>query len=516
MPPHPKPPATSQALVWFKRDLRQDDHAPLRAAQHFEAAQGLFIIEPEWLGSPEFSSAHLQFALASLTPLRESLAERGLPLLVRVGEATEVLAALRAETGFTHLLSHEETGPMWTYTRDKAVAAWCAAHGVVWKEWTQTGVVRRLRSRQGWAQRWQARMDAPRVQAQGGFAGVAGVELHDIPNLRALGLQADTKVVQAGNEASAWSELDGFLEGRGRDYRRAMSSPLTAPDACSRLSPHLAFGTISMRAVHQATEQAISQTHDRELAKALRSFSGRLRWHCHFMQKLEDQPSIEFENFARVCDGLRENDFDATRYDAWCAGQTGYPMVDACMRSLTATGWLNFRMRAMLVSVAAYPLWLHWRPVGEWLATQFLDYEPGIHWSQMQMQSGTTGINITRVYNPIKQAQDHDPQGIFVRRWLPHMRSVPDPWLFEPWKMPAHLQPARASTANPLIEKPVVDLTLAIRESKNKLHARRQSPEVRMGNQAVIDKHASRKTVEQPTKSKAAKTVSKQQLGFNF
>jgi deoxyribodipyrimidine photo-lyase len=494
MHPYAKPSATSQALVWFKRDLRQDDHAPLGAAQHFEAALGLFIIEHEWLGSPEFSSAHLQFALESLTPLRESLAERGLPLLVRVGEATEVLAAVRAETGFTHLLSHEETGPMWTYTRDKAVAAWCTAHGVVWKEWTQTGVVRRLRSRHGWAQRWQGRMDAPRVRAQGGFAGVRGVELQEIPSLRAMGLQAEAKVVQAGAEAQAWSELDGFLEGRGRDYRRAMSSPLTAPDACSRLSPHLAFGTISMRAVHQATEQAIAATHDRDLAKALRSFSGRLRWHCHFMQKLEDQPSIEFENFASVCDGLRENDFEATRFDAWCAGQTGYPMVDACMRSLNATGWLNFRMRAMLVSFASYHLWLHWRPTGVYLARQFLDFESGIHWSQMQMQSGTTGINTLRMYSPTKQAQDQDPDGSFIRHWVPELARVPLPYLAEPWKMNDTLERMAGCTIGRDYPKPIVDDKTAVKAAKDRLYGLRKTPEARAQADAVQSRHGSRKS----------------------
>ena len=489
-PPHP----TSCALVWFKRDLRQDDHAPLAAAQQFESALGLFIIEPEWLNSPEFSTSHLQCALDSLTPLRAALAARGLPLLVRVGPATEVLEALRAQTGVTHLLSHEETGPMWTYARDRAVAAWCAASGVRWQESTQTGVVRRLRSRSGWAQRWQARMDAPRIAAQGGFAGAAGVELQDIPSLHALGLQTNTQSVQRGTEASAWVELDGFLDGRGRDYRRAMSSPLTAPDACSRLSPHLAFGTISMRAVHQATEHAIAHTSDRDLAKALRSFSGRLRWHCHFMQKLEDQPSIECANFARVCDGLRENDFDITRFDAWCAGQTGYPMVDACMRSLKATGWLNFRMRAMLVSFASYHLWLHWRPTGIFLARHFLDFEAGIHWSQMQMQSGTTGINTLRIYSPTKQAQDQDPDGTFIRHWVPELARVPLPYLAEPWKMNDTLERMAGCVIGRDYPAPIVDDKTAVKAAKDRLYGLRKTPEARAEADAVQSRHGSRKS----------------------
>ena len=183
-------------------------------------------------------------------------------------------------------------------------------------------------------------------------------------------------------------------------------------------------------------------------------------------------------------------------------------MVDASVTMLRETGWLNFRMRAMLVSVAAYPLWLHWRPVGEWLATQFLDYEPGIHWSQLQMQSGTTGINTTRVYNPIKQAQDHDPHGKFVRRWLPAMRSVPDNWLFEPWLMPA---PQQSS-----LPQPVVDLASATREAKQRLHARRQDAGVKAGKAAVIEKHASRKLPSKPRKAKPTHPPSTPQLGFDF
>jgi deoxyribodipyrimidine photo-lyase len=146
----------------------------------------------------------------------------------------------------------------------------------------------------------------------------------------------------------------------------------------------------------------------------------------------------------------------------------------------------------MLVSVAAYPLWLHWRPVGLWLARQFLDYEPGIHWSQLQMQSGTTGINATRVYNPIKQARDHDPHGHFVRRWLPHMRRVPPQWLFEPWLMPPEVQAQCGLQVGVDIPVPLVDLAEALRTAKARLHGRRAQPEVRADVGEVVRKHGSR------------------------
>jgi deoxyribodipyrimidine photo-lyase len=249
----------------------------------------------------------------------------------------------------------------------------------------------------------------------------------------------------------------------------------------------------------------------------LLAFISRLYWHCHFIQKLESEPEIEWRNMHSGYDGLREEDFNLEYFEALKAARTGWPMVDACVIMLRETGWLNFRMRAMLVSVAAYPLWLHWRPVGEWLATQFLDYEPGIHWSQLQMQSGTTGINTTRVYNPIKQALDHDPQGIFVRRWLPAMQRVSNTWLFEPWKMPTDIQTQTGVIVGQDIALPLVDLASATTESKNRLYGRRQHESVKAGKKAIIDKHASRKRT---TKKKSTPHSNDQQhdpqLGFNF
>lgn len=137
------------------------------------------------------------------------------------------------------------------------------------------------------------------------------------------------------------------------------------------------------------------------------------------MQKMEDEPEIEFRNFVRSFDGLREEHWNEEYFAAWCEGRTGYPLVDACMRALRATGWINFRMRAMLVSFASYHLWLHWLRPAAFLARQFTDYEPGIHYAQFQMQSGTTGINTLRIYSPDKQLADQDPEGEFVRRWVP-------------------------------------------------------------------------------------------------
>jgi len=468
--------ATDTALVWLKRDLRLTDHAPLSAAQGFRRALAVFIFEPAWLASPECDAQHVAFALDCVEDLRR----QGLPVLVRHGKAVAVLEALRAEHGVTHLLSHEETGPGWTWERDKAVAAWCRGQGVRWTEFTQTGVVRRLRSRNGWAGRWQARMDAPQHPTVTGLPCPAGLAVNTLPTVADLKLAPHGKQLQAAGERAGRETLDSFLQHRGSDYRRSLSSPLTAEDGCSRLSPHLAFGTLSMRTVHQATEARIAslygsaQASERAFAHALRGFAGRLRWHCHFMQKLEDEPAIEWRNFARSADGLRPGDdgvpmtvADQERLAAWCEGRTGFPMVDACMRSLRATGWLNFRMRALLVSFAAYHLWLHWRAPGLFLAWQFLDFEAGIHWSQMQMQSGTTGINTLRIYSPTKQLQDHDPQGVFVRRWVPE------------WGTDAY--PA-----------PIVDERVAVQAAKDKMYGLRKTEQARTEASEIQERHGSR------------------------
>ena len=485
---------STRALVWFKRDLRIHDHAPLVAAQVHTDALGLFVLEPEWLQSPECDASHVDFALQCLVELRAALALRGMPLLVRVGSTMPVLAQLHQELQFTHLLSHEETGPGWSYARDKQVAIWCQGQSVTWQEFSQTGVVRRLGSRSGWAGRWQARMDAPLQSLSGRFQAATYLDQADLPTLRNLGLLPHGKSLQTAGERAARSTLKSFLQARGSDYRKSLSSPLTAETGCSRLSPHLAFGTLSLRTVHQATEVAIAQTPQRTMAYALRGFAGRLRWHCHFMQKLESQSDIEFHNFARVCDGLRESEFNNDTFAAWCEGRTGFPMVDACMRSLRATGWLNFRMRAMLVSFASYHLWLHWRETGLFLARQFLDFEPGIHWSQMQMQSGTTGINTLRMYSPTKQAQDQDPQGEFIRRWVPELARVPLPYLAEPWKMDISVQRMAGCLIGHDYPAPLVDEKAALKSAKDRLYGLRQQEAARSEASQVQAKHGSRKS----------------------
>ncbi|MBA4707235.1 FAD-binding domain-containing protein [Aquitalea aquatica] len=486
----------SYGVVWFKRDLRLHDHAALCAA----SAQGpllcLYIIEPQLWQQPDLSSQHYCFLLECLHDLRQSLQQRGMTLLVKVGEACTVLQQLYQASPFRALYAHEETGNHFTYQRDLAVASWCRSHGLPWQEFRQSGVIRRLASRDGWAARWEQLVSAPCLPVPPMQAWPAPLASDTTPSPEQLGIYPfDPPQRQRGGRRRAIAVLQDFLATRSAHYRGGISSPLSAPSACSRLSPYLAMGCLSLREIVQSTRRRLAQlpAENTRQRKGLQAFISRLHWHCHFLQKLESEPAIEWRNLHPGYDGLREEEVDAARLQALMDGRTGWPLVDACVAMLRHTGWLNFRMRAMLVSVAAYPLWLHWRPVGLWLARCFLDYEPGIHWSQLQMQAGTTGINTTRVYNPVKQAMDHDPQGRFVRQWLPAMRRVPDSWLFQPWKMPDDLCRQHGLEGEYALVQPLVELESAARLARQHLHARRNEQAVRAGKQAILHKHGSRK-----------------------
>jgi deoxyribodipyrimidine photo-lyase len=478
-------------IVWFKRDLRMHDHAPLTHAVARGAIIPLYIAEPGLWCEPDASARQWEFVAETLSELRRDLAALGAPLIIRAGDAVKVLESLRAQFGVTRVWSHEETGNGWTFARDKAVAAWARASGVEWREERQTGVIRRLRDRDGWAKKWDAFMAAPMSAAPAHIVGV-DIEPGAIPSARDLGLADDPcPGRQPGGRLAGLAELRSFLGGRGRDYRRGMSSPVTGFTQCSRLSPYLAFGAVSMRETAQATWARLRElkTEKSPDAKALRasliSFSGRLHWHCHFMQKLEDAPRIEFENMHRAYDGMRET-LDEARYAAWVEGRTGFPFVDACMRALIDTGWMNFRMRAMLMSFASYHLWLPWRETGLHLAREFTDYEPGIHWAQTQMQSGTTGINTVRVYNPVKQGYDQDAHGAFVRRWVPELAALPDAFIHEPWKWDG--------AANLDYPPPIVDHVSAAKEAQARIYGARRNREFHAEADAIQEKHGSRKS----------------------
>lgn len=493
--------STSLALhiVWFKRDLRACDHDPLAEAAAHGPVLPLYIVEPGLWQEPDAAGRHWAFIRESLVELRGTLATMGQPLVVRRGAAVAVLEALRQGHAIAALWSHQETGNAWTFARDRAVAGWAQTHGISWHERRQFAVIRGLRDRNGWARQWDRLMRRPALPAPLSLPALPSIDPGPLPAWPDPNLLDDPcPGRQAGGRQTGLATLQSFLETRGRPYRAAMATPLDGESACSRLSPHLAYGTLSLREVYTAAIARKASLADlptaerRDWAGALKAFEARLHWHCHFIQKLESEPAIETRNFHQAYDGLRTT--EPRLLAAWADGRTGWPFVDACMRMVTATGWLNFRMRAMLMAVASYQLFMHWREPGLVLARRFTDYEPGIHWSQCQMQSGTTGINTVRIYNPIKQGRDQDPDGRFIRRWCPELATVPLTHLFTPWTMPDTLQAASGCRIGDDYPPPVVDQAAAAKRAREAIWGARRSSGFGSTADAIQERHGSRRS----------------------
>ena len=504
-------------LVWFKRDLRVDDHRPLAEAAKRGPVLPLYIVEPELWRQPDAAQRHQRFIAESLIDLDRELRVRGQGLVVRVGEVRDVLYSLTDRFDIADLHAHEETGNGWTFERDRAVRAWARERRIEVHEVPQFGVTRALSDRSGWARRWEAFMAEPSAEAPAKLPLVLDTPVIDADRVWAAFDEASPFDAtpcpgrQPGGLVEGRTVLDDFLQRRGVAYRGGISSPNSAETACSRLSAHIAYGTLSLRSIVRAARDRRAEAREageKRWASSLNQFDQRLHWHCHFIQKLEQRPAIEFENVHRGFDGMREDGFDAERFEAWRTGRTGYPLIDACMRWVTETGWLNFRMRALLMSFAGYHLWLHWREPALHLARMFTDYEPGIHFNQCQMQNGTTGINTLRIYNPVKQAQDQDPNGNFVRRWVPELAQLPTPAIFEPWRLTPQEREALGAGDYP---DPIVDHEVAARAARARIGAFRKRAGFRQEADRVQHELGSRRAGLRPQRRPKKRTVDRRQ-----
>ena len=500
------------ALYWLKRDFRLLDNPALTAAlAAHEAVTPLYVLENSTLAAPETSELHVHAITNALRVLRQRIHEAGGAVAVRVGEVVDTLDRMWERERFTHLYSHEEIGVNRTFERDKAVKRWCRAHGVTWTELPQTGVFRGLEDRDRRAKFWKAftlddpipeptnadlqRLRLPAAWRDLFFAPGRELTFDDTPFALSA---AQSQHVQPVSEIDAAATLESFLHTRGIDYRGGISSPVTALTAGSRLSVHLAWGTLTGRMAYQSTQQRkeeLKQSDDPQAGKwrsSLTSFLSRLHWRDHFMQRLESEVSMEFHPLTRAYERL-EYENDPVLLERWTNGTTGFPMVDACIRCMRTSGFINFRMRAMLTSIACHTLHLHWKSLDHPMARMYTDYEPGIHISQIQMQAGVVGINTLRMYSPHKQIVDQDPDATFIKQWVPELREF----------SPKQIQQHRTEALGNYPGQPV-DWWTRSREMKDKIWTIRKLEETKQEAAQTYERHGSRRGPRTKRNIKAA------------
>jgi len=492
----------STAIYWLKRDFRLLDNPALTAAlKENEEVVPVFIMEPSFVAAPETSAFHIHAVTDALKGFRKKIQKTGGDVVVIMDEVIPTLTTLLQKYPFQKIYAHEEIGIERTFARDRMVRAWCKQHKIAFKEYQQTGVFRRMGSRNNRHAIWKDFYTTPFLPVPENLekctvpAKWKSLKLNkrQILTPKLVNCELTTtqkKQVQPVSETDAEKTLQSFLFERALGYSKAISSPLTAFTKGSRLSVHLAWGTITGRTVYQKTWKRIEKLKEMKLAgdpgagkfsSSLRAFSSRLHWRDHFTQRLETEPNMEFQ---ALNPAYRHLDYDNNpRFlDAWINGKTGYPMVDACIRCLQDTGFVNFRMRAMLTSFACHTLKINWKLIDHPMARLYTDYEPGIHLSQLQMQAGVVGINTVRVYSPTKQIADQDPDTIFIKQWVPELRA------FSPEEILGHRDEILGDYPAQL-----VDWKISSSEMRQRIYAIRRTENYRAIAEKVYQKHGSRR-----------------------
>lgn len=438
------------AIWWVKRDFRLNDNEALfNALASNDIVLPLFLFEPLLMNGPDWGAFHTKAIGGAAESLSKNLNHFNSKLLILNSSPIDAIKEINHKIntiGFEvkEVYSHEETGLTHTFQRDKEFKSWCQSNAIKWHEFTCNGVIRGPINRNHWETRFINYMMRDRIKFSKNKLIVSFPEA--LKNILSGHFHVSDSTINSSVCASEYmnvSERSGntilrdFLENRGQKYRGGISSMNRAVEACSRLSAQIAWGSLSLRTVLQECDirlqeiEAESAMTSKQWRSSIGNFRSRLFWHSHFVQKLENQVDMEFFSVNKAYrSGLPyiHSEIDPQehkkRLEAWLYGETGFPAIDAAMRYYQKFGWLNFRSRAMITSFACNALRLPWQTVLYELSKLMIDYVPGIHVSQVQMQAGVTGINTIRVYSPQKQLQDHDPKCSFVYKMIPELRSL--------------------------------------------------------------------------------------------
>jgi deoxyribodipyrimidine photo-lyase len=436
------------AVVWHRRHLRVEDHpAVARATDEYDVVCPLFVFDPRFYGDDALAcDARLRFLHECLDDLGDQYERRDTGLVFAHGDPLTVLGRV-LDAGWDVLATVDPGG---RYGRERDARA--DDRGVTFIDGDDGLRHGGGDTRDGWADHVESYFEGtPSSPAESGFGGhdvsspvtVAAVE-------RAHGVDPSKESVPVGGRKPALARMERFLD-RIAEYPGSISAPAEAKTGTSRLSPYLRFGCLSVREVYRALER---ETPD---GRAASFFRDRLYWNRHYNQKLADWTGWTERAVNPVFRGLNRDSRDSERIEAWKAGETGFPMVDASMRCLRETGWLNFRMRAMCASVFGYILKQPWWVGADWFYYHLVDADPAINYTQWQYQTGLTGLRAVRIYDPRKQVRDNDPEGTFVHRWVPELAAVPPEHLDEPEKMPLSLQSEVGVQIGEDYPRPIVD-----------------------------------------------------------
>lgn len=471
-------------VFWFKRDLRILDNEGLQnAIESNTPLLLLYIFEPSLEKNPHYHKRHWNFIAQSIENLNQELNPYKTKIHCVSGEATEVLEDLEKAWHIKTLFSMQETGLNCTYDRDKKVKKWCDSKKVSWVEHINNGVFRGLANRAHWRDYWTNYMMKsikPFTATENDFVPIQDIQLDEQP-LKPKKIAG----IQEGGTKKGIAYLESFLKTRHKKYQQSISKPEAARLHCGRVSPYLAWGNLSVRYVWQRAKQAKTLGAS---AFQINAFTSRLRWQAHFIQKFEMETQMEFRSVNKGYHNINKS-INTTFIDAWKQGKTGYPLVDACMRCVVETGYLNFRMRAMVVSFFTHHLWQPWQAGAQFLGRQFLDFEPGIHYPQFQMQAGETGINMVRIYNPTKNALEHDPDGNFIRKWVPELAELPKAFVLEPWTMTEIEQQGYGFILGENYPKPIIDIKKTYKYASNVLWQMRRNAIVPHESRRIVATH---------------------------
>ncbi len=478
------------SIVWLKRDLRlHDNEALLNALQSGNRMLILYVFEDIVLNDPHYSERHWNFIKQSIIDINDDLKKYHTEVFCVNGHILTVFNQLQNHFRITHVFSHQETGLQVTFSRDKEFKRFCRNNQISWVENTNNGVFRGLLNREDWFERWEDYMYQAQIYFKPAFDSfISTHELEEISHYFIINQLQCTESTnfQPGGRKMALKYASSFFESRFENYMNHISKPEASRRSCSRLSPYISWGNLSIREVFQKAKAVKSEYPYGN--KHLSSFISRLRWQAHFIQKFEMECTMENSSVNKGYHKLKKSISEYYK-TAWETGQTGFPLVDAAMRCLVTTGYINFRLRAMLVSFFTHILWQPWQEATHHLSRNFLDFEPGIHFPQLQMQAGETGINNLRIYNPIKNGEDHDPDAIFIKKWVPELAHLPVPFIHNPGLMTTLDQQFNNFRIGTDYPKPIVDIQKNRKKASAILFSIRKTQEVKQENFRIINKH---------------------------